>query len=101
MKKSKIVSYSSEELKQMRGQSDWEANAAMTDEEIEAAIASDPEEAEMHAGWNAAMWYTQNHVLSCASRTRHMRRISLSTRSTKSSLTVKPSGSRWCGLSTT
>ena len=51
MKKSKIVSYTSEELKQMHGQSDWEANAAMTDEEIEAAIASDPEEAEMHKGW--------------------------------------------------
>ncbi len=51
MKKSRIVSYTSEELKQMPDESDWEANAAMTDEEIEAAIASDPEEAAMHEGW--------------------------------------------------
>lgn len=51
MKKSKIVSYTSEELKQRPSLSDWEANAAMTDDEIEAAIASDPEEAAMHEGW--------------------------------------------------
>ena len=51
MKKSKIVSYTSEELEQLPDESDWAAADAMTDEEIEAAIASDPEEAEMHAGW--------------------------------------------------
>lgn len=39
-----VVSYSSEELDQLPDESDWEANAAMTDEEIEAAIASDPDE---------------------------------------------------------
>jgi hypothetical protein len=48
MKKSKIVSYTSEELKQRKSQSDWAAADAMTDEEIEAAIASDPEEAALH-----------------------------------------------------
>jgi hypothetical protein len=51
MKKSKIVSYSSEELRQMSDESDWAAADAMTDEEIEAAIASDPEEAALHEGW--------------------------------------------------
>jgi hypothetical protein len=51
MKKSKIVSYTSEELKQMPDESDWAAADAMTDEEIEAAIASDPEEAALHEGW--------------------------------------------------
>ena len=35
----------------MPDESDWAANAAMTDEEIEVAIASDPEEAERHKGW--------------------------------------------------
>src|SRR5215213_3514157 len=47
MKKSKIVSYSSEELEQLPSESDWEANAAMTDEEILAAIADDPDDAEL------------------------------------------------------
>ncbi len=51
MTKSEIVSYTSEEVKRLPDESDWEANAAMTDEKIEAAIASDPEEAEMHKGW--------------------------------------------------
>jgi hypothetical protein len=51
MKKSRIVSYTSEEVKQLPDESDWAASAAMTDEEIEAAIASDPEEAERHEGW--------------------------------------------------
>lgn len=44
-----IVSYTSEEIKEMiaRGEdrSDWERANAMTDAEIEAAIASDPDEA--------------------------------------------------------
>ena len=51
MKKSKIVSYTSEELKQRTSESDWDAADAMTEEEIEAAIASDPEEAAIHDGW--------------------------------------------------
>jgi hypothetical protein len=51
MSKSKIVSYTSEDLKQMTSESDWAAADAMTEEEIEAAIASDPEEAAMYKGW--------------------------------------------------
>lgn len=51
MKKSRIVSYSSEEIKALPDQSDWEGNAAMTDEEIEAAIASDPDEANLDREW--------------------------------------------------
>jgi hypothetical protein len=51
MKKSKIVSYTSDELKQMPSESDWAAADAMTQEEILAAIASDPEEAALNDGW--------------------------------------------------
>jgi hypothetical protein len=51
MTKSRIVSYSSEEVKQLPDQSDWEGNAAMTDEEIHAAIASDPDEADLGSDW--------------------------------------------------
>lgn len=51
MSEPRIVRYTSEELDQLPDESDWEAAATMTDEEIEAAIASDPEEAAMHDGW--------------------------------------------------
>ena len=51
MKKSQIVSYSSEELKKLPDESDWEANAAMTPDEIRAAIASDPDDAEVDIEW--------------------------------------------------
>ena len=51
MQKSKIVSYSSEEIKRLPDQSDWARNAAMTDEEIDAAIASDPDEADLDDNW--------------------------------------------------
>jgi hypothetical protein len=51
MRKSKIDSYTSEELDQLPDESDWEANAAMTDEEIEAAIASDPDENKRSPDW--------------------------------------------------
>lgn len=51
MNKSKIVRYSSEEVKRLPSESDWEQNSAMSDEEIEAAIASDPEEADLGDGW--------------------------------------------------
>jgi uncharacterized protein (DUF4415 family) len=44
MKKSQIVSYTSEELKRLPSESDWEAAAAMTDAEIEAAVAEDPDD---------------------------------------------------------
>jgi len=51
MKKSQIVRYSSEELKQLPSESDWEANAAMSEEEIRSAIASDADDAELDVAW--------------------------------------------------
>lgn len=48
MKKSKIVSHTSEELKKRESKTDWDAVANLTDEEIEASIASDPEESMLH-----------------------------------------------------
>ena len=55
-KKEHIVRYSDEELRAMmpRGESksDWAAVAAMTEEEIEAAIASDEDEAGMVVDWS-------------------------------------------------
>ena len=55
-KKGRIVSYTDKELREMqeRGedQSDWAKAFAMTDEEIEAAIASDPDEAGMVVDWS-------------------------------------------------
>jgi uncharacterized protein (DUF4415 family) len=51
MTKSKIVSYTSEELKRMPSQSDWARADAMTDEEINAAVASDPDEAGLDEEW--------------------------------------------------
>ncbi|TLU82730.1 MAG: hypothetical protein FDX30_06475 [Chlorobium sp.] len=55
-KKEHIVRYSDEELRAMmqRGESksDWAAAAAMTDEEIEDAIASDEDEAGMVVDWS-------------------------------------------------
>ena len=55
-KKGNIVSYTDNELREMqeRGESksDWAKAFAMTDEEIEAAIASDPDEAGMVVDWS-------------------------------------------------
>ena len=55
-KKGRIVKYSAEELaaKRQRGEtrSDWARAAAMTSEEIEADIASDPDEAGMVVDWD-------------------------------------------------
>lgn len=51
MKKSQIDSYTSEELKQLPDESDWEANAAMTEEEIRVAIESDPDDASVDVEW--------------------------------------------------
>ena len=48
MGKSKTVRFTSEELKRRESKTDWDAVANITDEEIEAAIASDPEESELH-----------------------------------------------------
>ena len=57
-KKERIVRYSAEELQAMRergeSQSDWVRAAAMTDAEIEAAIAADPDEAGMTVDWAKA-----------------------------------------------
>ena len=57
-KKGRIVKYSDDELRAMqeRGedQSNWAQAAAMTDAEIEAAIASDPDEAGMVVDWSKA-----------------------------------------------
>lgn len=60
----RIVSYSSAELKAMveRGESetDWEAVKAMTDAEVEAAIASDPDEAGMTIDWSKAVFHPES-----------------------------------------
>ena len=55
-KKERMVSYTVDELMQMRAngnsESDWKAAAGLTEEEIEAAIASDPDEAGMEIDWS-------------------------------------------------
>ena len=55
-RKKRIVRYTDDELRSMceRGESksDWEQAAAMTEEEITAAIASDPDEAGMVIDWS-------------------------------------------------
>jgi len=57
-KHGRIVRYTDEELRAMqeRGEdlSDWAAAAAMTQEEIEAAIAGDPDEADLVFDWSKA-----------------------------------------------
>ena len=57
-KKERIVSYTAKEIKDMiaRGESktDWAKAAAMTYEEIERAIAEDPDEAGMVVDWSSA-----------------------------------------------
>src|SRR6187200_2118551 len=42
-----IVRYSAEEMSKLPSRSDWERATRMTEEEIEAAIASDPDERDM------------------------------------------------------
>lgn len=57
-KKEPMVRYTAEELrtKSRRGEtrSDWAKAAAMTDAEVEASIASDPDEAGMVIDWDSA-----------------------------------------------
>ncbi|MGD0185644.1 MAG: BrnA antitoxin family protein [Roseiarcus sp.] len=57
-KKERIVRHSTEELQAMRrrgeSKSDWARAAAMTEAEIEAAVAADPEEAGMTVDWGRA-----------------------------------------------
>ncbi len=55
-KSESIVRYTAEELRRKRergeSQSDWARAAAMTEEELEAAIASDPDEAGWEYDWD-------------------------------------------------
>ena len=51
MSKEKIVKYTSEELKKLKDESDWERAAGMTEEEIEAADAQDSEVAGIDDAW--------------------------------------------------
>jgi uncharacterized protein (DUF4415 family) len=55
-KKERIVRYTDKELEQMQllgeDKSDWKAAEALSDEEIEAAIASDEDEAGMNVDWS-------------------------------------------------
>jgi len=51
-----IVRYSAEEMRMSKlpSRSDWERATRMTEEEIEAAIASDPDERDMVVDWSKA-----------------------------------------------
>ncbi|MEA2858313.1 MAG: hypothetical protein QOC72_352 [Methylobacteriaceae bacterium] len=49
-----IVRYTAEEMTKLPSRSDWERAARMTEEEIEAAIASDPDERDMVVDWSKA-----------------------------------------------
>ena len=51
MTKSKNVRYTTEDLKKLPNESDWERAAAVTDEDIEAAVATDPDEAGLDDAW--------------------------------------------------
>lgn len=57
-RKERIVRYTAEELAATRARgeskSDWRAAAAMTDAEVEAAIAADPDEAGLAVDWSQA-----------------------------------------------
>jgi uncharacterized protein (DUF4415 family) len=54
-KRERIVSYTADELKAMKekglSKSDWNFVDSMTEEDLEAAIASDPDEAGMEVDW--------------------------------------------------
>jgi uncharacterized protein (DUF4415 family) len=51
MSKEKHVKYTGEELKKLKDESDWDRAAGMTDEEIEAADAQDPQVAGIDDAW--------------------------------------------------
>ena len=51
MSRKKIVKYTSEELKHLKDESDWDRAAGMTEEETEAAEALDPEVAGIDDAW--------------------------------------------------
>jgi hypothetical protein len=58
-RKKRIMKYTAEDLgelvKKDGSRSDWQKAANMTDAEIEAAVASDPDEADMVMDWDNAM----------------------------------------------
>jgi uncharacterized protein (DUF4415 family) len=51
MSNKKTVKYTSEELKKLQDESDWDRAAGMSDDEIEAADALDPEVAGIDDAW--------------------------------------------------
>lgn len=57
-KKERIARHSAEELGRLRragkSRSDWKRSAAMTSKEVEASVASDPEEVGMIVDWESA-----------------------------------------------
>ena len=59
-----IVSYTAEELTAMRrdgeDRTDWEAVKAMSDAEVEAAVASDPDEAGLEIDWSKAVFHPES-----------------------------------------
>lgn len=50
----RIVRYSVEEMRALESETDWAKVDSMTEEELEAAIASDPDEAGMVVDWSRA-----------------------------------------------
>jgi len=56
-KKENIKTYTAEQISRMEDRSDWARAEAMTDEQIEAAIASDPDEAGMEIDWEKVDLY--------------------------------------------
>ena len=59
----RIVSYTAEEPIALRARgedrTDWDAVKAMTDAEVEAAIASDPDAAELEIDWSKAVFHPE------------------------------------------
>ena len=51
MKKLTVVRTNTEEMKRRPSRSNWAWNAAMTDAEIQAAVASDPDECDLGTNW--------------------------------------------------
>lgn len=54
-KSGNIVRYTADELASMESETDWARVDAMTEEELQAAIASDPDEAGWVTDWSTAM----------------------------------------------
>ena len=59
-KRTRITSATTEQIAEMRRRgrvhSDWEKASKMTNAELEAAIASDPDESELVVDWKSATW---------------------------------------------